>query len=143
MKEQYGITIFTITLLMLLFLPRPSSEPSKLHMTAEDRERLRKFGTIMRIVSEEMVAAADSDDIEEHLLIKAEQVFDDFARETDFPGPDRITRPIARRMVRPVVKSVIRYAEQKEFQLLQEQNEMNMTAPSNSTSGCRTCTPQH
>ena len=123
MKEQYGITILTVTLLMLLFLPRPSSEPSKLHLTAEDRERLRKFGTVLRIVSDEMSAIADSEDIEEHLLVKAEQVFDDFAKETDFPGPDIITRPLVRRMVRPVVKSIIRYAEQKEIEFLQKENE--------------------
>ena len=121
MKDQYGITILTMTLLILLILPSPSTEPSKLHMTAEDRERLRKFGTVLRIVSDEMAAIADSDDIEEHLLVRAEQVFDDFARETDFPGPDIITRPLARRMVRPVVKSIIRYAEQKEIEFLHDE----------------------
>jgi hypothetical protein len=112
MKEQYGIVILFTTLLFLMFsepilLPEP---PLELEF---DRKQIRTIGVLMRIVSDEMIAVADSENIEEHLLVKSEQIFDDFARESDFPGPDRLTKPLARKLVRPVVKTMIRYMDKK------------------------------
>jgi hypothetical protein len=112
MREQYGIVILFATLLFLMFsepvlLPEP---PLELEF---DRKQIRTVGVLMRIVSDEMLAVADSENIEEHLLVKSEQIFDDFARESDFPGPDRLTKPLARKLVRPVVKTMIRYMDKK------------------------------
>ncbi|MDR1962385.1 MAG: hypothetical protein LBQ50_01240 [Planctomycetaceae bacterium] len=124
MKEQYGTTLIIVTLLFLVFSrPAVSPEPEPPLALEIDRERIRVIGTLMRIVSDEMILAADSDNIEEHLLGKAEEIFDDFARESDFPGPDRITKPLARKMVRPVTKTIIRYVDKKSQELSQEQGE--------------------
>lgn len=78
-----------------------------------DRNRIRAFGMMLNIASEEMISVADCENIEEHLIGKSEQIFDDFAKETDFIGPDFITKPLARRAVRPVVKTVVRYVDKK------------------------------
>ena len=100
--------------LLFLVLSKPSPpEPVPPLALELDRDRIRTFGVLLKIASEEMIAVADSENIEEHLLDKAERVFDDFAKDADFIGPDRITKPLARKMVRPVVKTIIRYVDKK------------------------------
>lgn len=112
-RSPYGSIVLFAAILLILFAPgeKPDSDgPIALEL---DRDRIRLFGTIMKIVSEEMIAVADCDDIEEHLIVKAERIFDDFAREADFPGPDFVSKPLARKMVRPIARSVIRYVDRK------------------------------
>jgi len=110
-KPNLGQLVLFGTLLFLV-VAGPAAPEVPYEMTV-DRDKIKTFGTLVRIAGEEMVAIADAGNIEEHLVAKSEQVFDDFARDTDFPGPDRITKPLARRMVRPVVKAVIRYVDKK------------------------------
>lgn len=119
MKNRFGTIILLVALLLVLSkpaAPEPKTPPIEL-----DRDRIRNFGVILNIVSEEMIAVADSDDIEEHFVKRAERVFDDFAKETDFIGPDFITRPLARKAVRPVVSIVIRYVDKKGRELSEQE----------------------
>lgn len=115
MKERSG-TIILLGTVLLLLLPKPP-EPDPPLPIELDRNRIRTFGVMLNIVSEEMIAVADCDNIEEHLVMRAENVFDGFARDADFIGPDFITRPLARKAVRPVVTTVIRYIDQKRREL--------------------------
>ena len=121
-KPHLGQFILFGTLLFLV-VSRPATPEPPYDMTV-DRNKLRTFGTLVRIAGEEMVATAESENIEEHLITKSEQVFDNFAKDADFPGVDRITKPLARRMVRPIVKAVIRYVDQKgrELSIKEEEN---------------------
>ncbi len=112
-KPGFGqLVLFGTLLFLVLARPTPPEPEPPLAMEL-DRDRIRTFGVLLKIASEEMIAVADSENIEEHLIDKSEQIFDDFAEEADFPGPDRITKPLARKMVRPVVKSIIRYVDKK------------------------------
>lgn len=108
--------------LLFLLATRPA-EPEPPYELTLDRDRLKTFGTMVRIAGEEMVAVADSENIEEHLIAKSERIFDDFAKDADFIGPDFITKPLARKAVRPVVKTVIRYVDKKTRELSHEEHE--------------------
>ena len=121
MKDRFGAIILFVTILLLL-LPKASEPEPPLTMEL-DRNRIRNFGVMLHIVSEEMIAVADCNDIEEHLIGRSEQVFDDFAKEADFIGPNFITKPLARKAVRPVVKTVIRYVDKKAQELSVQEGE--------------------
>lgn len=121
MKNRIGTIILSITLLLLL-LPKPVEPEPPLTLDL-DRDRIRNFGVILHIVSEEMIGVADCGDVEEHLIIKSEQIFDDFAKDADFIGPDFITRPLARKAVRPVVKTMIRYVDKKTRELSEQEGD--------------------
>lgn len=110
MKDRFGTFILFGALLLVLCKPGEPEPPLVLEF---DRDRVRSLGVILNVASEEMIAAADSENIEEHVIERSERVFDDFAREADFIGPDFITRPLARKAVRPVVKTVLRYLDKK------------------------------
>ena len=122
MKLNLGQLILFGTLLFLV-TSRPAVPEPPYEMSV-DRNALKILGTLIRIAGEEMVAIADSENIEEHIIVKSERIFDDFANEADFPGPDRITKPLARRMVRPLVKAIIRYVDKKgeELSIQEEEN---------------------
>lgn len=107
-----------VSAFLILSAPAPEESPREVNV---DRNRLRTLGTLLNIVSEEMIAVADSENIEEHLISRAETLFDDFAKDADFLGPDRITKPLARKAVRPVVKAAIRYVEKKSQEYDNEQ----------------------
>ncbi len=121
MKDRFGTIILLVTVLLLL-LPKPAEPEAPLPLEL-DRDRIRNFGVMLNIAGEEMIAVADCDNIEEHLIGRSEQVFDDFARDADFIGPDFITKPLARKAVRPVVKTVIRYIDKKSQELSVQEGE--------------------
>ena len=108
--------------ILFLVISKPT-EPEKAPVIELDRDRIRNFGVLLNIVSEEMIAVADCDDVEGHLIGRSEKVFDDFARDADFIGPDFITKPLARKAVRPVVKTVIRYVDKKAQELSLQKGE--------------------
>lgn len=126
MNDRFGTFILFGTLLLLVLSKPAEPEPQRPLAVELDRDRIRNFGVMLNIVSEEMIAVADSANIEEHLIGRSEKVFDDFARDADFIGPDFITKPLARRAVRPVVKSVIRYVDKKTQELsIQKEEDHN------------------
>ena len=121
MKDRFGTIILFVTVLLLL-LPK-AAEPEPPPAIELDRDRIRGFGVMLYIASEEMIAVADCNDIEEHLIGRSEKVFDDFAKDADFIGPNFITKPLARKAVRPVVKTVIRYVDKKTRELSVQEGE--------------------
>lgn len=124
-KPHFGNGILIGTLLLVaLSRPIPPEPPPEKPLAMElDRDRVRTLGVLLRVVSEEMIATAESENIEEHLIAKSEQIFDDFAKERDFIGPDRITKPLVRRMVRPIARAVIRYIDKKSRELSRREEE--------------------
>ncbi|HBT77161.1 MAG TPA: hypothetical protein DEB39_09600 [Planctomycetaceae bacterium] len=124
MKDRFGVMVIFGTLLFLI-LSRPAPTESGTSLALEfDRDRIRTFGVLLTVAGEEMIAVADSESVEEHLIDKSERIFDDFAKDTDFIGPDRITRPLARRVVRPVVQAVLRYIDQKARELSVQEGDL-------------------
>lgn len=72
---------------------------------------MKRAAKMLRVVSNELEFAADAPDFEKHLISRAEAVFDENSKNIDFPGPDVITRPVARLAIKPIVKSLLRYAQ--------------------------------
>lgn len=113
--KRFGVLL--ILAAAVVFLLQDQAEPVRIIVPSQ---KLRKAGDVLRVLGDELNAAADAENFEEHAIKRTEQLFDEHAREIDFPGPNVITRPVARLAIRPVVKAVVRYADK---QLQKEEEE--------------------
>ncbi len=116
MRRSGFILIFAA--MILLASTRREEEP-QVRVTLPTAP-MKRAAKIFRVVADELDGAADAADFEEHLIDRCEIVFDEHARDFDFPGPDAVTRPVARRAIRPIVKSLVRYATEKHFNAEQD-----------------------
>lgn len=58
---------------------------------------------LLSVLSAEISAFVSAADKREHLITRAERLFDDVVAPIDLPGPDQIVDPIVRSAIRPVV----------------------------------------
>ncbi len=123
MSDRFGTIIIFGTLLFIALSGPAPPEPEAPLALELDRDRIRALGVLLAVAGEEMIAVADSESVEEHLIDKSERIFDDFAENADFIGPDFVTKPLARRAVRPVVKTIIRYVDKKASELSEQGGE--------------------
>lgn len=117
-RRRIGIVVLIIAVL-LLSTKKPEPSKEKIVLPAAP---VKRAAQVLRVVSEEMELAADATDFEEHLIGRCEKTFDKHASDFDFPGPNFVSRPLARQAIRPVVKSLIRYAtDEKHFNQPEEE----------------------
>ena len=58
---------------------------------------------LLPILSAELAAFLAAADKREHLITRAEAVFDELVEPVDLPGPDVIFDPVLRTVIRPLV----------------------------------------
>ncbi len=58
---------------------------------------------LLPILSAELAAFLAATDKREHLITRAEAVFDELVEPVDLPGPDAIFDPVLRTVIRPLV----------------------------------------
>lgn len=58
---------------------------------------------ILSLIAAELSAFLAATEKREYLIVRAEQLFDQFIAPIDLPGPDRMLDPILRASIRPVV----------------------------------------
>lgn len=107
--RRLGFLLIFAAVFLFLF-PRKEEPRPRITLPAAP---MKRAAHILRVVAGELDGAADATDVEEHLIGRCETVFDENVREFDFPGPDVISRPVARLAIRPVVKSLLRFANEK------------------------------
>ncbi len=61
---------------------------------------------LIPILMAEATAFLASTDKREHLIVRAEKLFDDLVEPVDLPGPDVIIDPVLRATIRPLVGRV-------------------------------------
>ena len=58
---------------------------------------------LLAIVATELSGFLNATDKREHLIVRAEKLFDEVVEPMDLPGPDRIIDPVLRTTIRPLV----------------------------------------
>jgi len=58
---------------------------------------------LFAILAVELSAFLDAADKREHLIARAEKLFDELIEPIDLPGPDRLIDPVLRAVIRPLV----------------------------------------
>ena len=58
---------------------------------------------LITLVSSELSSFLSASDKREHLITRAEKLFDQIVEPIDLPGPDRLVDPILRSAIRPLV----------------------------------------
>ena len=58
---------------------------------------------LLAIVATELSCFLNATDKREHLIVRAEKLFDEVVEPMDLPGPDRIIDPVLRTTIRPLV----------------------------------------
>jgi len=61
---------------------------------------------LLPILSAELAAFLSAADKREHLITRAEKLFDELVEPIDLPGPDVIIDPVLRVVIRPLVGRV-------------------------------------
>ena len=61
---------------------------------------------LLPILSAELSAFLSATDKREHLITRAEKLFDDLVEPIDLPGPDVVIDPVLRVTIRPLVGRV-------------------------------------
>jgi len=61
---------------------------------------------LLPILSAELSAFLAATDKREHLIIRAEKLFDELVEPVDLPGPDVVIDPVLRATIRPLVGRV-------------------------------------
>jgi len=61
---------------------------------------------LLPALSAEISAFLSAKDKREHLIVRAEKLFDEVIEPIDLPGPDRVIDPVLRAVIRPLVSRV-------------------------------------
>lgn len=61
---------------------------------------------LLPILSAEVAAFLGATDKREHLIARAETLFDELVAPIDLPGPDMVVDPVLRAVIRPLVGRV-------------------------------------
>lgn len=107
------LIIAVLVLLLLVALTTGEKEPDPPRLKVNPPVLL-KTSKVLRFASDELEKAAHTDNMDEHLVERALVLFDAKSKDADFPGPDILTKRLARLAVRPVVLAIIRAATEPE-----------------------------
>lgn len=101
----FVVVILGLAVAWLCLAGARKPEPQKLVV---DPNILQTTGAFLQELGREVENAAYVDNLDEHLIERAEHIFDKHSRDCDFPA-GFITRPVARLAIRPVINTGIRW----------------------------------
>lgn len=103
------LSLLIVFLLAWLLWPVPTPKQSRIQC---DPAKLQNAAALMRALSRELDRAANEgqENMDEYLVLRAQEIFDEKVKVADLPGPDIVSRPVARLLVRPIVMGLIQAA---------------------------------